>query len=81
MNLEMYRNATREMSSKEIGAKQTMHQTFSVYAVDTVVPQVIQLGIPTLGEAEKLAESCKRHCSIVEVKTVVSVVRTVQPIG
>jgi hypothetical protein len=71
-------DATKRLAKEKVGTEEVLQKSYSVYTTGSVIPQVVRLGILDFGEAERLAQKTGKSAVVVEVKTVVRVVRTMQ---
>lgn len=80
MTNQKYKELTLPLADKKVGTEQVVTKSYAVFTTGSAVPQVVRLGILDFGEAERLAQKTGKNASVVEMKTVVRVVRTMVPV-
>ena len=66
MNLDTYKQITMKLANKPTGTEKVITKTYAVYSICPMIPQGLRLGVPTLEETTRIADSCI-YSAIIEV--------------
>lgn len=80
MTNQKYKELTLPLATKKVGTEVVVTKSYGVFTTDGIITTSVRLGVLDFGEAERLAQKTGKDATIVEMKTVVRVVRTMKPV-
>lgn len=80
MTNQKYKELALPLAKEKVGVEKVVTKSYAVFTTDSVEPQAVRMGVLDFGEAERLARKTGKNATVVEMKTVLRVVRTMVPI-